>query len=129
MATHTLAATNSPQIQVSLCLSSSANHIMWTSVLVLGRNIPTFQLKCMIRSSAHRLQQHYVLKHVMNALPATSMACMKYNCWTNLIYVVFSTYAFMSETPREGILELATTIIGDCCGLSVVTWTNVPSLF
>jgi hypothetical protein len=53
MATHTLAATNSPQIRASLYLSTSAEQILWKFTLVLSHNITTFQLKCMPKSSAH----------------------------------------------------------------------------
>ena len=53
MPTHILTATNSPQAQVNLCLSSRGEQILRRCTLVLCHNIPTFQLKCMPTSSAH----------------------------------------------------------------------------
>jgi hypothetical protein len=55
------------------------------------------------RVTGHISQQHDVLKHVMDALPAASKAVYEVQ---NLDKFdsrrLFNVHAFMSETPREG---------------------------
>jgi hypothetical protein len=66
-------------------------------------------------------QQHDVLKHVMDALPAASKAVYEVQ---NLDKFdsrrLFNIYAFMSETPKEGFVELAAIIADGCRGVPLL---------
>ena len=71
-------------------------------------------LKCRIVITS---RQHDVLKHVMNALPATSKAVYEVQLLNKFdSQRLFNNCAFMSETPMEGFVELATTIADACHG-------------
>ena len=62
-------------------------------------------------------RQHDVLEHVMNALPAASKAVYEVQLLDKFdSRRLFNIHAFMSETPREGFVELAAIIADGCCG-------------
>ena len=62
-------------------------------------------------------RQHDVLKHVMNVLLAASKAVYEVQLLDKFdSRRLFNIHAFMSETPREGFVELAAIIADGCCG-------------
>ena len=66
-------------------------------------------------------RQHDVLKHVMNALPTTSKAVYEVQVLEKFdSRRLFNIHAFMSQTPREGFVELAMTIADACRGLPLL---------
>ena len=66
-------------------------------------------------------RQHDVLKHVMNAFSAASKAVYEVPLLDKFdSRRLFNIHAFMSKTPRDHFVELATTIADGCRGLPLL---------